>query len=331
MSLLFIFPVAYADSPTAEDFAGRIDTEVPQSSGFALLGVSPDKVIEPSSGRDFSVALLQGFDENGNFQSGFAVETRPYSWGQDEYISEQSEKERILSGFKLTLASTAAVSDEDNANRYGLGLNWAYRFNDPMFNEEYKSCVKSVNSDPRLNIPGKDPASKLEQVNIIKNGVSECQKKHITWAISALAIGVAAHKGNDETLNISESGWGTWVTGTYAITNNSEITGHLRMVDNQLSVVDDVLSQADSKIAAIRFRYGTSNIRGIFEASWNDVETKTSSNEYTLAMVGSEFKISDDMWFRIAYGDTFGSSNESSEFFTGQLRMGFGDKPVSKP
>jgi len=329
ISFLCIVPMSYADSPTAEDLKGRIDVEVPQSSGFALLGVTPDKVIEPNSGRELGIALLQGFDENGNFHSGFALETRPYLWGHDQYIPEQTKKERILSGFKFILASTAGVNDNDKANRYGLGVNWSYQFNDPMFNSKYKNCVDDIKTTIP-NIPPNNAAERLELSNRVIKGVKACQKEHISWAVTALSVGVAAHKGDVETLDIDEYGWGAWITGSYAITNNIEITCHLRMVDNQLSVVDNILSETDSKIAAIRFRYGTSNIRGIFETSWNDVETKTNDDEYSIAMIGSEFKVSNSFWFRIAYGDTFGSSNEPNEFFTGQLRMGFGDKPVSK-
>ncbi len=318
-------PILFASQPTADDFAGRIDIEVPQSAGFALLGVTPDKVIDPQSGRDFGAALLQGLDGDGNFQSGFALETRPFLWNQSAYIAEPTTTDRILSGFKLSLATTTGLSDQDKANRYGFGVNWTYQINDPLFNEKYVGCIKKANE----LIPAIPTDKKDELQKQLIDAVSACQEQHISWTTTAVALGVAANKAEEDEMNLDESGFGAWLTGSLALNKSAELTGHVRYVDNQLATNDGALTQTDITVLAARFRYGGSSIRGILESSWNEEETDAGDNNFTLVSVGVEFKVMNGAWFRVAYGDTFDSSEENKEFFTGQIRFGFGQEPLS--
>lgn len=317
--------------PKAEDFAGRLNLEVPQSAGFALLGVTPEKVIDPQGGHDLGAALLQGLDSDGNFQSGFALETRPYLWNQDEYIPEPSSKDRFLAGFKVSLATTTGLDDKDKANRYGIGVNWTYQFNDPLFNDDYLACVKELAEKFVPAIPPDDLEKQRPAIEAnLRKGVVGCQKQYISWTTTALALGVAANRAKEKEMNLDESGSGLWITGSFAFSKRTELTGHARYVDNQLTVVDGTLSQTDSTVLATRFRYGGDSVRGVLEASWNDEETASRKNDYSLVSVGAEFKVLEGAWFRVAYGKTFGSSEKDQEFFTGQLRFGFGGEPLAK-
>lgn len=326
MMTLFPSSQLIAAQPTAMDFAGHIDLEVPQSAGFALLGVTPDKVIEPQSGRDFGAALLQGLDASGNFQSGFALETRPFLWGQPAYIAEPTTRDRILSGFKISFATTKGLDDEDKANRYGLGINWTYQFNDPLFNKDYVKCIKAAND----TIPVIPPADTSALKNKLIEASLACQEEYISWTSTALSVGVAGNKAKEKETNLNDSGAGIWITGSLALSKDAEIVGHLRRVNNQLSVVKGVLTEADVSLIASRFRYGNDSIRGIIEASWNEEALKGKDNDYTLASIGAEFKVMKGTWFRVAYGKTFGSTEDDEEFFSGQFRFGFGDEPLSK-
>jgi hypothetical protein len=313
-----------ADAPTTEDFQGRLGLEVPQSAGFALLGVTPDKVIDPQGGRDLSLALLQGLDENGNFQAGFALETRPFLWNRAEYIEEPTRTERFLAGFKISFATTTGVEDQDKADRYGLGINWTYQFNDPLFNGAYLACSKAAyNAAPAI------PGGPAETEADIRQKVKACGTTHLGWATSAIGAGAAAQRGKDDEQDLSENGFGLWLTGSLALRKNLEWVAHLRHVDNQLSVVEDVLQETDTTVMGSRVRFGGSKVRGILEASWNDFESGSKKDDYTLVSVGGEFKVAGSVWFRIAYGDTLGSDADKKEFFNGQLRYGFGATPVS--
>lgn len=314
-------------APTKDDFAGRIKIEVPQSSGFTLLGVTPENIIEPNSGQELGVSLLQGLDTNGNLQTGYALETRPFLWNQDEYIFERTKINRILSGFKVSFATTSGASDDDQATRYGIGTNWSYQFNDPMFNKKYKNCVK-IAGDAAPPIP--DSEDTLENLNkTLRKAILSCQKEHISWTTTSVSAGVAAQWGSEDEENIDTSGYGVWLTGSKALSNSAEITGHARYIENQLSVVDDALTESDSSILALRFRFGSFKTKAIFETSYTEEEANSATDKYSLAVVGTELKLSENMWFRIVYGDTFGSDSEKKEFFTGQVRFGLGEKSVA--
>lgn len=317
------------DAPTKKDFAGHINTDVPQSAGFALLGVTPEKVIDPQGGKEFGAALLQGLDQNGNFHSGFALDTRPFLWGQGEYIEERNLRSRILSGFKFSFASTEGVDDEDKASRYGLGVNWSYQFNEPFMNKEYVRCGQAVTDKVVPPIP--DASRTEEQMKSeLSKGIKDCGTKYLSWPVNSISAGVAAHKSKEDSINISESGYGVWLTGSHSLGRRAEITGHFRYVENQLSVTKDGLAQSDVQITALRLRFGSDSVKGILESSWNVEESSLADDEYSLISLGTEFKVQENTWFRIAYAEMSGASSKKDEgVFTGQLRFGFGNAPLS--
>lgn len=363
--------VPRAEQPTAKDLKGRIDLEVPQSAGFALLGVTPDKVIEPQSGKAFGMALLQGLDGKGNFQSGYALETRPYLWKQPAYASEPTPGKRFLSGFKLGFATTTGLEEKDKANRYGAGINWSYQFNDPLLNREYADCLNKgskvvplipTDPDPSHRIPAPMPpieardtlATILKSLDSLRTEMEEskrraakadslrsarldslraehgaCKERHLSWNATALSAGAAGHRALEDERDLDESGFGVWATGSYAWGKWLEITAHFRLVNNLLALTDSLLRQSDQTVLAARLRFGGASIRGIAESSWNIEEAKGEENDFGLASAGLEFKLLEGLWFRASYGYTF-ASEEAKDSFTGQLRFGFGDKPLAK-
>jgi hypothetical protein len=325
LTLLFAV-TAFAAEPTKEDLTGRLPVEVPQSAAFTLLGVSPDNVIEPQSGRELGVALLQGLDSNGNFQSGYALEARPYLWFQDTYISEQNLPNRLLSGLKFSFATAKGLDNADKANRYALGVNWTYQFDDPVFSSDLKQCVLGT-ADKYLPLTPGGPINK----QALDAAIAECEKKYVRWNSSAIAVGAAGHKSKEIETDLDRSGWGDWITGSYAIGKTAELTAHYREVKHQLVPTEVGLISADSKIAALRLRYGNDKIHGILESAWIKDQQQTGKNNYTRASAGVEFDMGGGFWFRLAYGDTFGSEAKKEEFFSGQLRMGFGEKPLYTP
>src|SRR5258708_17355465 len=58
--------------------SGDLDFSVPDSPAFTILGVTPQTITRPTTPRGLAASLLNGVDENGNFQAGFALDTAPY-------------------------------------------------------------------------------------------------------------------------------------------------------------------------------------------------------------------------------------------------------------
>ncbi|WP_159725786.1 hypothetical protein [Acinetobacter proteolyticus] len=321
--------MVFAESPSDLDLNGHLNLDVPQSAGFAMLGVTPDKVIEPLSGRELGLSILQGLDGHGNFQSGFALETRPYFWNEGQYVRKTTTLDRFLSGFKFSFATASGLQNSDKANRYGAGVNWSYQFNDPLFNDRYLACITEENDKIVLPIP--DPnANKTDLQAKLTAAHKECMSKYISWTTTALAAGFAGQKGKDSDTDLEKSGYGAWLTGSYAFNKKAELTTHYRYVKNQLAVIDDQMSNVDASIAAARFRYGNDSLKGIVESSWNKEKSVTKNDEYTLLSTGLEFKVAKSAWFRVAYGKSFGSSSTTDDIFSGQLRFGLGESPLSK-
>lgn len=56
----------------------EIDLIVPESPAFTVLGLTPNDVVRPSTPRELAVALQNGIDRNGNFQTGVALDFNPW-------------------------------------------------------------------------------------------------------------------------------------------------------------------------------------------------------------------------------------------------------------
>src|SRR6266571_2396791 len=80
--------VLFAADSSKEDLQKTIESiAVPQSPAFSVLGVTPEKVNTPGSLRELALGVLQGLDENGNFQSGLAIDINPFMLSQGETLS----------------------------------------------------------------------------------------------------------------------------------------------------------------------------------------------------------------------------------------------------
>lgn len=72
--------ISIGDPLTKADLTPKLKFDVPSSAGFAILGVSPENVLTPRKGSELALGLLNGLDQEGNFQSGLAIEANPYFW-----------------------------------------------------------------------------------------------------------------------------------------------------------------------------------------------------------------------------------------------------------
>lgn len=313
---------------TKDDLEGRLPLGTPSAAGFAILGVTPETVIDPETGRELLVELLQGLDKNGNPQSGFALESRPYLWFQDKYIeATPSHSRRFWSGFKLSFASADGLSDKDQTKRYGLGLNWTYNFDDPLFNKELTDCVSKVGHDDIPPVPPKDEERPALQAKLSKD-VSLCFKSNpYKWNVSTIAAGIAGHRSKNDQLEPVD-GSSAWVTGSKGWGSSYQLIGHIRYTKDLLLADKAGIHSVDSTVFGARFRGGSDKLRGLLEAAYTNEDVDKKNDKYWQGLVGLEVRMSEAVWIQVAIGDTFGADNKK-EFFTGKLRYGFSDKPVA--
>lgn len=149
-----------------------LDLSVPESPGFTILGLNPQTVVRPASPREFVATLINGLDNNGNFQTGVAIDTAPYLLlantlrNEEAFNPDGTRKIPILSladyrknpkGFNITrvvsriqfsLATTKGTTTDDKSARIGTGLHFTiFDYGDPRMDTKFDDCFAKFNKD----------------------------------------------------------------------------------------------------------------------------------------------------------------------------------------
>jgi len=129
------------------------DLAVPESPAFTVLGLTPQTVARPTSPRAFASSLLNGVDENGNFQSGVALDTAPYLVFAGPSLTlrkyNESYQTRFLARTQFSFGTTKGASDDDKSVRLALGFRMTlWDAGDPHSDEDLLTCFAD-----RLKLP----------------------------------------------------------------------------------------------------------------------------------------------------------------------------------
>ena len=132
----------------AADKTPSVDLAVPESPAFTVLGVTPSNVVRPSTGKDLATSLLNGIDQNGNFQTGIALDMIPYllAVGSKITITEYraSYMTRFISRASVSFGTTKGVTD-DKATRLAVGLRLSlFDFGDPRSDSQLDACFNTA-------------------------------------------------------------------------------------------------------------------------------------------------------------------------------------------
>lgn len=137
--------------PSEERFR-KLSTEfaVPDSPAAHVLNVASEQVIHAKTPKQLVTALINGLDQNGNLQNGFALDFAPMQiyLGRDRQRSNESDLEvyargakgifsgsgngiteyfmRVLGRTQLSIASVRGTSDDDKSAKAALGLHTTF-------------------------------------------------------------------------------------------------------------------------------------------------------------------------------------------------------------
>jgi len=167
--VLSMSALAYADAGSARSASEpnisqlKFDLTVPESPALAVLGVTAETVIHPTSPRVLATSLLNGVGADGNFQSGFALDTAPYLlfFGRDVTFRDYSDSywERFASRSQLSFA-TARGAGNDDALQYAVGLRLTlWDPCDPRLDRDLIKCLTDAVEFP-------DTTREMKQVQI---------------------------------------------------------------------------------------------------------------------------------------------------------------------
>lgn len=238
-------PIDRDENTTA---VAAVDLSVPESPAFTVLGVTPQTVIRPTSPRAFATSLLNGVDNNGNFQSGLALDFVPYLLlaGDDLTLNKYQTQRvaRLLARTQFSFGTTKGASDDDKSLRLALGLHMTlWDRGDPRLDEGLMGCLGTSMKLPplptqlecddtvqsptefaeckaRFQAANDERTRQIQEVIAFNNSVStRCREEaqEDNWNRSSWIIGAAPSwiSQDGQTKNLHWNGGGFWTSLAY--------------------------------------------------------------------------------------------------------------------
>jgi hypothetical protein len=181
-------PIALTKEEKKEGKKEALDLSVPESPGFAVLGLTPQTVLRPATPREFVTSLLNGLDENGNFQSGVAIDVSPYLLLFGDQLSLGTSKSgtseglagskkgdyrartssgfitRLLARTQFSFASVKGTTADDKSAKIGAGLHvTVFDRGDPRMDEEIDACFSSFTRKIRAEADQQIPNPEVDE------------------------------------------------------------------------------------------------------------------------------------------------------------------------
>lgn len=236
---------------------GELDLALPETPAFSVLNVDAAKANRPTSARELAFHLLEGTDDNGNLQSGIAIDFSPLlALEQDmslaDYRGSGNYFNRLLARSQVSIGTIKGTnSDEDKSVKASVGLSTTlFDFGDLRVDDKYQtecadfyleketaiaSATAPLIVDNTIN--SKDALLKAaeEKASGALGGMSlaDYQKLPVTclkearerlWNASAMSVGIASIWFSDSggVGDLDSEGLGVWASLAYGFENFGE-------------------------------------------------------------------------------------------------------------
>jgi len=342
----------------------NLDFSVPESPAFTVLGLTPQTVTRPASPRDFATALLNGVDENGNFQTGVALDTAPYMLLAGKKVTlDDYQGRRIVRFFartQLSFATTKGANEDDKSARMALGLHFTlFDLGDPRGNKPFLQCL--VNAAERaeakykeeLGLPPTEPlfgpllspdtalARKEGLQKRTDQQAKTCRdnQREKSWNRSSWIV-AAAPSWTSNTGSASDFQWngaGVWTSLAYGfekvpgLEDAAQLIFHARYRNKEQ--VPDPAAQGqfltqNSVLVGGRLRFGTENTALSFEGVYSHTKRPGDiKDDFGKISGGVERKITDNLWFVLTLGgETTRLDGNNKVFVLTSFNWGFSRK-----
>ena len=341
----------------------NVDMSVPESPAFAVLGFTPNTVIRPASPKAFATSLLNGLDQNGNFQSGLAFDFTPFMLANGENITIRDYNEhyltRLLSRTQFSFAATKGASSDDTATRLAAGLNLTlWDRGDPRVyhpergDDDVLQCFANSLQVP----PPIPPGSKQEDIDKINAGnkatndslAAACRDRarkanwnRSSWVIAYAPSWITKTGANDKT-GYKWNGGAAWTSIAYgfegisALERIAQLIVHARYRSRERAPdplhAGKFLTQ-NSTFFGARFRAGSPK----FGLNFEDTFIRThvlggKTDNVNRISIGAEARITDNLYFVITSGGNVGAdSGQKKGFVLSSFKYGFNPKSQFNP
>jgi hypothetical protein len=156
----------------------------PESPTFQLLGVGANDVSRPESPKQAALSILNSLDQNGNLQSGLAMEFSPYLlFAGDRLTLDDYQRDgwrRQLSYLQIGLGTSKGASDNDKSLKASIGIVWTpINGMDPYVHQKLTACLKNVVGTPIEPPPDSDgpPAAAAKPATSQETGAGRIASK----------------------------------------------------------------------------------------------------------------------------------------------------------
>ena len=341
----------------------NLDLSVPESPAFTVLGLNPQTVVRPATPQQFATSLINGLDQNGNFQNGLAIDTAPYMLFNGENVTIRDYMEqtltRLLARTQFSFAATKGASKDDLTTRLAMGLNLSLwdrgdpRIHRPGEEGDVLDCfVKNLDLTTPvppdvIGNPEKEAAFLAPFLAKLKPAADKCRAdgRKARWNRSAWTIAYApswvSKTGN--TSDFKWNGGAFWTSFAYGFEEVPSLKKIGQLIFNarvrtREQVVDEnnpgkFLTQNTFFFGA-RFRAGSPKFAfnvedGFLRTRTLGAKTIDTSNRFS---VGAEARVTDNLYFVISTGGNAGRSDGKSKgFVMTSFKYGFNKKSQLNP
>lgn len=338
---------------------------VPETPAFAVLGITPATITKPGSPQEFGTALLNGIDENGNLQSGLAIDFTPFLLFAGDTLTlgryRTDTVSRALARVQVSLATTKASSDDDKAVRVGAGLRWTIwdagdlrmegvgpTASDPNA-ETIDKCYNDVVTLPDPISP-RDPdrSKKIAEWQVkvlpgIRKAVEECQDKarernwgKFAWDV-AFAPAFISKSGSYDSL--SGDGFAIASTASYGFQDFGLLASKLLLVGTVQYRSREVVPIDGGNESFYRRDYWLGGAKLVLgdpksfffagEAAYLDVDARgRPDGSYMRYGLSTEIRIPEtDLWLSLGLTKTSGrDDNKDDTSILGRIKWNLGKK-----
>lgn len=327
-----------------------IDLAVPESPAFAVLGLTAQSVVRPSSPRELALSILDGVDAQGNLQAGMAIDMVPYllAFGDELTLREYREdyKERLFSRSQVSLATAKGTSDDDEAIRVAFGFRWTiWDEGDPRMDTQLtadfdqKLAFPELSPDLSLNQREEELRQmKTEYERGLERKAERCREdaRRRNWNNSAWDIGFAPSWISEDgtTDDLEWNGLAVWSSLAYGfegikgLEDRAQIILHARYRQGEEvpdANMQDTFFEQDSLLVGGRLRFGSPSLNFSVEGVFSHAEPEDWEEDDSLRVSGGvEVRVAENLWLEVSVGGSDGRNDDNDQgFVLAQLKWGF--------
>lgn len=300
-SLTLLHPARAQQPSSAPEFL----TAVPESPAFIFLNASPTKVTRPGATRDFGASLINGVNDEGKVQQGFALEATPIDVvpGFNLTLPEYRKwLNFVAANAQLSVGTVRAAADSASTDlAVGLRLTLLDR-GDPLLDHTFTTELGAKLRKCTAIDPDKPDEKAIAACadSVTSEAYGTWTREH--WNAQRVAVGVAGGTRLEQSSLSEMDGLGAqiWAVAANPIGTRAQIIGQL--TGGRRTFGTDT-------VASTRITYGARLVGG--SATFNGFaelvgeHSSLTSRTTALWSGGVEFRISDDLWIATGLGTRY--------------------------